>query len=290
MCGFLVSSNAYVTPSSSQRQPRLIHTSKKKVVVETKSGRTATKMKTIVTSNELKKPTPAPELENSAMRRSNRTTQPTSKKMESTQSPSRSLTNGTPRSTKKTMPSTHSSSSKNFQNNLLAELSKKSSNFSPDVVSDLEEILGSPIKTRETRTQSKPETSNAKSGKMVRVDYQGSDSDAKPATRSSKRLSNRIQPTPSVEPTIKTLTKSSTRGGSKKTNPSVFQLGHSSEESQGSYDQIENNTAANIVMNIKQETEVSFTMTDENSVFTCEMCSAVFSDRAQLLVHVPIHI
>lgn len=287
---FTVASNAYVSPSTSQRQPRLIHTSKKKVVVETKSGRTATKIKTIVTSNEIKKTTPVPEVENSAMRRSNRTTHPTSKKMESTQSPSRSLTNGTPRSTKSTTPVTPSSSSKNFQNNLLAELSKKSSNFSPDVVSDLEEILGSPIKMRETRTQSKPESANAKASKMVRVDYHGSDSDAKPATRSSKRLSNRIQPTQSVEsPTIKTL-KSSTRGAAKKTIPSDFQLGHSSEESQGSYDQIENNTAENIVMNIKQEKEVSFTMTDENSVFTCEMCSAVFNDRAQLLVHVPIHI
>lgn len=26
------------------------------------------------------------------------------------------------------------------------------------------------------------------------------------------------------------------------------------------------------------------------NLFKCEMCSAVFSDRAQLLVHVPIHI
>lgn len=39
--------------------------------------------------------------------------------------------------------------------------------------------------------------------------------------------------------------------------------------------------------NIKIEAEASFTSDD---VFTCEMCSAVFRDRAQLLVHVPVHI
>lgn len=44
-----------------------------------------------------------------------------------------------------------------------------------------------------------------------------------------------------------------------------------------------------IVMNIKQEKEESYTMTSDE-FFTCEMCSAVFRDRAQLLVHVPIHI
>lgn len=40
-------------------------------------------------------------------------------------------------------------------------------------------------------------------------------------------------------------------------------------------------------LNIKVEAEASFSSDD---VFTCEMCSAVFRDRAQLLVHVPVHI
>ncbi len=40
-------------------------------------------------------------------------------------------------------------------------------------------------------------------------------------------------------------------------------------------------------LNIKIEAEASFSSDD---VFTCEMCSAVFRDRAQLLVHVPVHI
>lgn len=208
-------------------------------------------------------------------------------------SPAKSLTNGTPRSAKSTQQSTSGSSSK-FQNNLLAELSKKSSNFSPDVVSDLEEILGSPIKTHETRreqvsrTQPKSEAANLRSGGMVRIDYRSqTDDDTKPATRSSKRLSNRT----TIQPAAKAST-NVTRGNSRKSGLPTFNPGHSSEESQGCYDnlQLENHPAENIVLNIKQEKEVSFTMTDENSVFTCEMCSAVFTDRAQLLVHVPVHI
>lgn len=38
-------------------------------------------------------------------------------------------------------------------------------------------------------------------------------------------------------------------------------------------------------LNIKIEAEASF-----DDVFTCEMCSAVFRDRSQLLDHVPVHI
>lgn len=274
-----ISVTSNVSPATSQRQARTIHTSKKKVVVETKSGRTATKLKTIVTTNAIKKP--VPEIENSAMRRSNRTIQPTNKKIESSQSPAKSIPNGTPRTTKSTLSATASSSAK-FQNNLLAELSKKSTNYDPDVVSDLEEILGSPIKTRECRSTSKTELATTKNNKMVRIDYSGqqSDSDVKPATRSSKRLSNRIQPTTNVESTTKT-TKTNTTRNKKTELPEQL-----SEGSQSSFD----NTTDNIVMNIKQEKEVSFTMTDENNAFTCEMCSAVFSDRTQLLVHVPIHI
>lgn len=269
------------------------------MVVETKGGRTATKVKTIVTSNEIKKVTPpAHEVDSSATRRSNRAKQPTNKIIESLPSPTRSLTNGTLRSAKSTPQSSTSTSNVKFQNNLLDELSKKSSNYSPDVVSDLEEILGSPIKTRGTRseqasrTQPKSEANNSKSSGMVRVDYRNqTDDDVKPATRSSKRLSNRVQPAPSVEPSAKP-SKSTARSSMKRSGISTFNQGQSSEESQGSYDnlQMENNTTDNIVLNIKQEKEVEFTMTDDMNVFTCEMCSAVFSDRAQLLVHVPVHI
>lgn len=312
-----------------QRQPRLIHTSKKKVLVETKGGRMATKMRTIVTTNEIKRPTPAPQLphiqptpeaaENNAKRRSNRTKQATSKILESMPSPTRNnLTNGIPRSSRSPAVAT----TNKFQNNLLAELSKKSTNYSPDVVSDLEEILGSPIKTAhdnnrsahaQPRKQSKAvSTSPKKASSTLRTDYNktSTDDEAKPATRSSKRLSGRAQPIPIVESKAKATrnnaaggsSATSARGNAKKstssTSSSVYQSAMLSEESQGSQDEsysnlhMENSAEEeNIVMNIKQEKEVSFTLTDNDSaVFTCEMCSAVFSDRAQLLVHVPVHI
>lgn len=275
------------TPSSSyspstQRQARFIHTSKTKVVVETKGGRQATKTKTIVTSNVV---------DNSATRRSSRAKQPTNKKTESMPSPARTLTNGTPRSAKSQVAA---SANSKFQSNLLAELSKKNSSFSPDVVSDLEEILGSPIKTREIRTPIKSEQSNAKSGGMLRVNYSTHvDDGTKPATRSSKRLSNRVQTV--TGPVIKQPKSRSRKSTSFNANLSSEES-QESQESQDSQDevyenlQIANHAPDNIVMNIKQEKEVSYIMTDDNSLFTCEICSAVFSDRPQLLAHVPVHI
>lgn len=328
-------SSSYSSPAQ-QRQPRLIHTSKKKVIVETKSGRTATRIKTIVTTNEIKRPIPppsipaqpAPEPENSAKRRSNRTKQATSKKLESMESmpsPTRNLTNGIPRSSRS--PATANANAK-FQNNLLAELSRKNTNYSPDVVSDLEEILGSPIKTHDNRgggggsgsggqtsrksvkaAQASPKKVNST---MRSDDKTSMDDEAKPATRSSKRLSGRVQPTSNADlkvRTTKTTSSPSARSNARKSASTTstalssppplpaFQAAISSEEdSQGGQDEsysslhMEHNAVENIVMNIKQEKEVSFTMTDDNVVFTCEMCSAVFSDRAQLLVHVPVHI
>lgn len=285
----------------------------------------ATKMKTIVTTNEIRQPAPAPQMppaevaDNGAKRRSNRTKQATSKVLESMPSPTRNtLTNGMPRSSRSPAAATATSSTNaKFQNNLLAELSKKSTNYSPDVVSDLEEILGSPIKTahdnrsaQSTQSRKQPKAvppSPKKANSMLRTDYNkmSTDDEAKPATRSSKRLSGRAQPV--VEPKTK-VTRNSTggsgtsaRGSAKKstssTSSSIYQSAMLSEESQGSQDEsynslhMESNAEeANIVMNIKQEKEVSFTLTDDSAVFTCEMCSAQFSDRAQLLVHVPVHI
>lgn len=269
-------------------------------------------MKTIITSNVVQKSTL--EADNSGNRRSSRAKQPTNKKMESMSSPCRPTTNGTPRSSRSIAPQSTASTNSKFQNNLLAELSRKSSNFSPDVVSDLEEILGSPIKTRDIPNEQASRThlrsdhananANAKGSGMVRVDYKAqTDDDLRPTTRTSKRLSNRIQITSHIEPVAKaskssTATKSNAK---KQTQMPLSQDDHlSSEESQesqesqdeSSYNHLHmtENPSTNIVMNIKQEKEVSFTMTDENSVFTCEMCSAVFSDRTQLLVHVPVHI
>lgn len=272
------------------------------MLIETKGGRTGTKMKTIVTTSEIKKETA--NVDNGGTRRSGRakTQTVTAKRVEAIQSPSRSLTNGTTRTMAKSQAA--STSNAKIQNNLFAELSKKSSNFSPDVVSDLEEILGSPIKTaresrseQASRTQVKSEHLKTKSSGMVRVDYKSqTDDETKPATRSSKRLSNRVQPMPnaltkSTRTRTKSLKKSSISGIGLSSEDS--QESQESQESQDEHDdnlQISNKFQDNIVMNIKQEKEVSYTMTDENSVVTCELCSAVFTDRAQLLIHVPVHI
>lgn len=279
------------------------------MIVETKSGRMATKMKTVVTTNEIKRT--EPEVESSAKRRSGRTKQPSNKKIESIPSPSsRALTNGTPRTTKST--ANHAGSTTNTK--LALEFTKKSSNFSPDVVSDLEEILGSPIKTHEIRKQTKTDTPNAIKNSTRVNNKPQNDDDVKPATRSSKRISNRVVSQPvatsatavgaAATATIDAKEKqtsskptTNTRNSAKKTSDhATFNHGILSEESQGSQSndaynnlQIEP-TSDNIVMNIKQEKEVSYTMTDDINVFTCEMCSEVFSDRAQLLVHVPVHI
>lgn len=251
------------------------------MVIETKGGRTATKVKTIVTSNPVKQT--AREIDNGGTRRSNRTKQPTNKKIESMPSPSKPTTNGTPRS------KSHATT----LSNLYGELSlKKTSNFSPDVVSDLEEILGSPIKTTRSeqvsRTQSISEHVNAKN---IDIKPQIND-ETKPATRSSKRLSNRVQPTVESMIDLKPV-RTNNRGKKSSTAAVAYNAGHISEDSQddNAYENLQNNTDENIVLNIKQEKEVSYTMTDEsNNLLVCEMCSAVFTDRETLLAHVRVHI
>lgn len=197
------------------------------------------------------------------------------------------------RATRNKSPLVQTPTTNSKQNNVLFEVSKKNpSNISPDVVSDLEEILGSPIKTLR---QSESNPTNRNSG-MVRIDYNTAtenlddDEEMKPTTRSSKRLSYRNKQ-PSIE--MPSRTSNRTRKTSGKIDVQSIQILEQENLSVGNHGQglsldVANN--APIIMNIKQEKEVSYTMTDENSLFTCEMCSAVFSDRAQLLVHVPVHI
>lgn len=258
-----------------------------------------TKVKTIVTSNEIKKT--MPNVDNGATRRSSRAKQQAIRKNESLSSPSKSITNGIPKLTKS---HTTSISNSKFQSNLLAELSKKNShsNYNPDVVSDLVEILGSPIKTARETCSEQITRAHIKT-EQATIDYKSQiDDETKPATRSSKRLSNRSQPIKTTVLPVAKVPKTSTK--TRKSATVSFNAALTSEddsqesqESQPSQDEsyenleIANNTAAgSIIMNIKQEKEVSYTMTDDNNLFTCEMCSAVFTDRAQLLVHVPVHI
>lgn len=307
------SATVTASTSSPSRSLRLIHTSKKRVVVETKGGKTATKMKTVVTRTTNLPEKIAPATNVSGTRKSSRT-KPIINKLEppatvTTPTTTKSLTNGSFK-TRKSSPVVLAQQGppSNNRNNLYAELSAKSSNFSSDVVSDLEEILGSPIKTSDfnnekpKRGRSNYRTSNSESSETMHIDnvahteylIDSQIDSIKPNTRSSKRLSARVRQTPIVETITKPPTPKPIRTSklTQKLN-TIYMDEHeqSSEDSQdASIDQRVANNSPNVVLNIKQEKEVSFTMTDENSVFTCEMCSAVFSDRAQLLVHVPVHI
>lgn len=249
-------------------RPRMIYTKKK--VVAAKDGRGKTK--TLITRSSTM---------DAHTEKSTYSKKKAAKK--STKKESKSLTNGSTKATKNNFDNQQNAT----HNNLLLELSKKSVNYSPDVVSDLEEILRSPIKSRETRS-SQSDSFSTDNNDPIKISYSSNYFDAsppppsenKPTTRSSKRLSNRNlskekSQTQASNKSIGHTMSSTIKAPS--SSPDIFERG-----SEGLH---------NIAMNIKQEKEVSYEMTtDDTNVYTCEMCSAVFSDRAQLLVHVPIHI
>lgn len=161
------------------------------------------------------------------------------------------------------------------ETDILMELSRKNLKYSPDVVNDLEEILRSPIK-----------------GKDNNDEYITSDvltSYSSRPQRSSTRRS--VVPaalyTTAVHKSQKHHTKSSSDSARKlkiKESPSSSSTATAIEEHDMNYEE----------SNIKQEMEEEFILNSdvisESAKFTCSMCSAVFRDRSQLLVHVPIHI
>lgn len=264
-------STAATSSAATSKTPtaRMIHTKKK--IVPAKDGRS--KGKTMITQT-----TP------SAAERSTKSKPKTAKKQTkrgTTTATNKALTNG---SAKLERSDNYDIEHEISQNNLLLELSKKSVNYSPDVVSDLEEILRSPIKSREERSsfsQSDPLGDNTLSpnyfDQVTLEPHQRN-------TRSSKRLSNRNL-TKELNQAAAQVTPSTSSGGGKSTRQRQRQL----PELFGK----DNDSLAmhDIAMHIKQEKEVSYTLNDEPPVvYTCEMCAAEFSDRAQLLVHVPVHI
>lgn len=163
------------------------------------------------------------------------------------------------------------------ETNLLLELSKKSLNYSPDVVNDLEEILRSPIKSKDSVDEPPLDLHYGSSSELMDMHFSDPlETTPTKLTRASKRISSRqltTKPSPQQKPNINKTTPN--RSANKK------QKSNEIDEQQ--------EVMAKIAMNIKQEKEESYTITNEE-LFTCEMCSEVFRDRAQLLVHVPIHI
>lgn len=158
---------------------------------------------------------------------------------------------------------------------ILLELSRKNLKYSPDVVNDLEEILRSPIKGKDntdeyitsdvlTSYSSRPQRSSTRRSVVPAALY------ATPAHKSQKHH-----------------TKSSSESAQKlkiKQSPS----------SSSTVTVIDDHVMHYEESDIKQEMEEEFIInsdgTSEAAKFTCSMCSAVFRDRSQLLVHVPIHI
>lgn len=159
------------------------------------------------------------------------------------------------------------------ETNLLLELSQNKFKFDPDVVNDLEEILRSPIKSKDN---------------SYLEDYYAttpsSTHERTPTTRSSRRLTagNR-----KLSPPQQQQYNSRSSTGKRQSNRKPI-LSPTSTTIQKMPAVVPIN-----VDDIKEEVIddiVDERITDEIEVYTCEMCSAVFRDRSQLLVHVPVHI
>lgn len=180
---------------------------------------------------------------------------------------------------------------------ILLELSRKNLKYSPDVVNDLEEILRSPIKSRElneeyitsdpfpfelmsSSTSTRPQRASARRSVVgqLRAAHQ----------QSQKTKSN------------KTASESPKKSKYNRSSSAVVAAAHSSshQELNHSNDQEEEHVEHEVIIDsivatplrIKHEQEEEYSITGDDMMFTCEMCSAVFRDRAQLLIHVPIHI
>lgn len=255
---------------------RMIHTKKK--IVPAKDGRS--KGKTMITQTA---PSSAEKTTKSKLKTGKKQTKRGSS---TTIAATKSLTNG---STKPDQTNTNNYDIEHeiSQNNLLLELSKKSVHYSPDVVNDLEEILRSPIKSRDERS------SFSQSDPLGDITLSPNYFDPPPTethqrnTRSSKRLSNRNL-TKELNQAAAQATASTSTGGKSSTRQRSTARATTSTLFGKDSDTM---AMHNIAMHIKQENEVSYTMNEEPPVvYTCEMCSAEFSDRAQLLVHVPVHI
>lgn len=257
-----------VVQPTGRQQARTIHTSKKKIVVESK-GRSAPKTKTIITTRTTSAPAKSEEpTNNNATRKSSRAKVATPKvqKVETlVVAQTRPVVNG---------------SASRRRNQSTSELAVGKTM----TVSDLDEFMSSPTKSQNADVN-----------------------EAKPSTRSSKRLSGRSKPQPQpaqhLHQVVEQPSRASNRRRAKVVEEAIDEADSSSDESQSSQDSqpsqvsepsntmIRRNHMPTPPVMVKQEREVSYTMTDmQADMYTCEMCSAVFSDRGQLLMHVPIHI
>lgn len=248
-------------PAVTAARPKMIHTHKTRVAVEDGTR----KSRTMVTRRGISPP-PSP-VPTPTRARSKRTTAASTSRQTSTRTMTTNDISASPpaKLTRHSQRNDHDIDTSLAESNLLLELSKKNLNYSPDVVNDLEEILRSPIKSKDIiDDHSHDNNLHSMESEIVVANTIVS------PTRVSKRIS----------------TRQTQRQSTKAPTPRQTPLRSSIRISKQSTD---DELINSIVMNIKQEKEESYTMTSDE-FFTCEMCSAVFRDRAQLLVHVPIHI
>lgn len=234
---------------------KMIHTKKK--IVPSKDGRG--KSKTLVTRSTAIKSSPSPQPQPERASTRNRVAK------KQTRSSTKSISNGI-------SDREYDNDSEIEKNKVYLELSKKSLSYKPDVVSDLEEILRSPTTKRDRSSLSQSTEFNSVNCDLENL-FESPIDNHKPNTRSSRRINNRNL--------IKELNQADAERHHQTSNKSLRS---------NSMNLYHKDDGIMPPMNIKQEKEVSFTLIDEPEVFTCEMCSAVFDDRTQLLDHVPIHI
>lgn len=171
---------------------------------------------------------------------------------------------------------------------ILLKLSRKNPKYSPDVVNDLEEILRSPIKANRELHDDFGGSQATSSGSMrftaLSPAHDFYQIDEQNASRQLRLESDNDG--------------DETESGTEREDRHPNQPSQSDSESEQAPDddQSENEDHIRLPLHIKEEGHDDYELDlDQTSIidgefYTCEMCAAVFKDRAQLLLHVPIHI
>lgn len=202
---------------------------------------------------------------------------------------------------------------------IFLELSRKNLKYSPDVVNDLEEILRSPIKSKDIAPTEEYITSDLvdpaylHSGQLQQQEQQQQHQrNSRPQRSSMRRPAATPSPTkqsppknkraklsmPSTSTKTKTTTVSrAAAAASAAAADAALDHHHHHHNDDDDDDDDEDNADESYdddsdrfkhkQLDIKQEQDDQIEFSPK---YTCSMCSAVFRDRAQLLVHVPIHI
>lgn len=193
---------------------------------------------------------------------------------------------------------------------ILLKLSRNNPKYNPDVFNDLEDILRSPVKVartpataggsslRFTTTAISPVRDFYLSPARLRLEESGGD-DTESGTETEQQQ-QRLAATSSSNTADQYPHEQ--QSGSEDENDQQQQLHHHQPDDDGGHDQSSSDQddyeEDHLGIHIKNEPvddeyilgAISSVGNGARSGYTCEMCAAVFKDRAQLLLHVPIHI